>query len=255
MNASSNAAGRQADAQTSYNRLRDLIRADIVEGQLPAGSRLKISELAERYGSSAIPVREALQQLQGEGVVIFTPNRGARVRPIDEAFLRNIHDIRAVLEPYLIRWFTRHRTAEQLEALEAIQRDYDRSAESEGPQEWRVHNRRFHTVCYSGHYNDEARQIAGRHNDLLHTLARRFPMSRTRVIRVCREHWSLIETIRVQNEDAAAAILADHVRNAGHHLIERIMAARSADQAPWEDAPDSRSRVRDPSEAADDRML
>lgn len=234
MNVPNPAIGKPADAQTSYNRLRDLIRADIVEGLLPAGSRLKIGEIAARYGSSAIPVREALQQLQGEGVVVFTPNRGARVRPIDEAFLRNIHEIRAVLEPYLIRWFVRHRTNEQLEALEAIQHDYDRSAETEGPQEWRVHNRRFHTVCYSGHYNDEARQIASRHNDLLHTLARRFPMSRTRVVQVCREHWSLIGTIRVQNEDAAAAILTEHVKNAGHHLIERIMAARRADLAPWE---------------------
>ncbi len=240
---SSVAIAKGADGQTSYNRLRDLIRADIVEGRLPAGARLKIGEIAKHHGSSAIPVREALQQLQGEGVVVFTPNRGARVRPIDEAFLRNIHEIRAVLEPYLIRWFVRHRTDAQLEALEAAQRGYDASAATEGPQEWRVHNRLFHAICYDNHYNDEALAIAKRHNDLLHTLARRFPMSRTRVIQVCREHWSLIEMIRVQNEDAAAAILTEHVRNAGRHLIERIMAAQRADAAPSGNRQDARDSV------------
>jgi DNA-binding GntR family transcriptional regulator len=220
----------EASGQTNYNRLRDLIRADIVEGRLAPGSRLKINELAKHYESSAIPVREALQQLQGEGVVIFTPNRGARVRQIDETFLRSIHEIRALLEPYLIRWFVRHRTEEQLKALETAQRRYDESVAKEGPAEWREHNRRFHSICYDNHYNDEALAIAKRHNDLLHTLAKRFPMSRTRAIQVCREHWNLIEMIRVQNEEAAAAVLTEHVRHAGQHLVERIQAARRSDQ-------------------------
>lgn len=224
MEASSRSKG--ADGQTSYNRLRDLIRADIVEGRLPAGARLKISEIATRYDASGIPVREALQQLQGEGVVIFTPNRGARVRPIDETFLRNIHELRAVLEPFLIRWFVRHRTDAQLAALEAIQRGYDRAVETEGPLEWRYHNKRFHAVCYDNHYNTEALAIAARHNDLLHALAGRFPMTRRRGEQVCREHWTLIEVIRAQNEEAAAAILMDHVKNAGYDLIERMTATQ-----------------------------
>jgi len=213
-----------ADGQTSYNRLRDLIRADIVEGRLPAGARLKISELAARHDSSGIPVREALQQLQGEGVVIFTPNRGARVRPIDEVFLRNIHEVRSVLEPFLIRWFVRHRTEAQVAAMETVQRGYDDAVENEGPLEWRDHNRRFHAICYNNHYNVEALAIASRHNDLLHALAGRFPMTRRRVEQVCHEHWMLIEAIRAQSEDAAAAILTDHVKNAGYDLIERMMA-------------------------------
>src|SRR6185312_15044925 len=116
-------------AQTNYTRLRDLIRADIVEGRLPSGARLKIDELAKRYESSAIPVREALQQLQGEGVVVFLPNRGASVRRIDADFLRNIHEVRALTEPFLIRWFARHRTEAQLEALAAAQTAYDHSIE------------------------------------------------------------------------------------------------------------------------------
>jgi DNA-binding GntR family transcriptional regulator len=212
-------------AQTNYTRLRDLIRADIVEGRLPSGARLKIDELARRYESSAIPVREALQQLQGEGVVVFLPNRGASVRRIDADFLRNIHEVRALTEPYLLRWFVRHRTEAQLEALVAAQSAYDRSIDEEEPDRWHSHNVVFHSICYDGHYNHEALAIAKRHTELLHTVARKYPVSRARALQVCREHWAIIEMVRMQNEDAAAAIVEEHVRNAGRHLIERMLAA------------------------------
>lgn len=222
----SSRAGKGPVGQTNYNRLRDLIRADIIEGRLPAGARLKIGEIAARYNASGIPVREALQQLQGEGVVIFRPNRGASVRPIDEAFLRNIHEIRALLEPYLIRWFVRHRTEEQLLALEAAQRAYDEAIEHDNQTEWWAYNRTFHAICYDHHFNTEALVIAKRHNDLLHALARRFAISHRRAEQVSREHWLLIDVIRQQNEEAAVAVLTEHVTNAGRHLIERIMASQ-----------------------------
>lgn len=211
--------------QPNYSRLRELIRADIIEGRLASGSRLKIAEIAKRYDSSAIPVREALHQLQGEGIVTFEPNRGARVRQIDDAFLRNIHEVRAVLEPYLIRWFVRHRSETEMEELITAQHGYDRSAETEGPEQWRGYNQRYHAICYEGHYNHEALAVARRHTDLLHALAIRFPMSRSRVLQVCREHWQIIECVRSQDEEAAAAIVAEHVRRAGQDLIERMLAA------------------------------
>lgn len=211
--------------QTNYTRLRDLIRADIVEGRLPSGARLKIDEIAKRYNSSAIPVREALQQLQGEGVVVFLPNRGAWVRPVDADFLRNIHELRALTEPYLIRWFVRHRTTTQLDALIAAQKGYDKSVDEEEPDRWHSHNLVFHSICYDGHYNHEALAIAKRHTELLHAVSKRYPVSRARALQVCQEHWAIIEMVRMQNEAAAAAIVEEHVRNAGRHLIERMLAA------------------------------
>ena len=63
-----------------YDRIRD----EIVAGCLGPNERLKVSELAARYGTSTNPIREALQLLRGEGFVVIEPNRGARVRPIDE---------------------------------------------------------------------------------------------------------------------------------------------------------------------------
>jgi DNA-binding GntR family transcriptional regulator len=223
-------SSKDVSDQPSYNRLRHLIRDDIIEGRLPSGSRLKIADLAARYDSSGIPVREALQQLQGEGIVVFTPNRGARVRHIDEAFLRNIYEVRALLEPFLIRWFARHRSDEQLEVMEAIQREYDRAAERNLTYECMALNQRFHDVCYNCHYNDEALSVAFRHNGLIRALSCRFPPARARNMQAGQEHWTIIERSRLHEEDGAAAVVEAHVRNAGQDLAERMLAIGRAER-------------------------
>jgi DNA-binding GntR family transcriptional regulator len=216
--------------EPSYVRLRDLIRADIIEGRLASGTRLKIADLAARYDSSGIPVREALQQLQGEGIVVFTPNRGARVRALDDTFLRNIHEIRAVLEPFLVRWFARHRSAAQLAALEAAQRDYDAALQARDAFGCMACNKRFHTICYDSHYNDEARLVANRHSGLIQAIAARFPPGHARNLQAAREHWGIVEKIRAQDEEGAAALVAEHVRHAGLDMIERLLAAGLSDR-------------------------
>lgn len=226
--------------QPSYNRLRDLIRDDIIEGRLPSGARLKIADLAARHRSSGIPVREALQQLQGEGIVIFTPNRGARVRQIDEAFLRNIHEVRALIEPFLARWFARHRSDEQLAMLEAVQREYDDAAEQGLTFDCMAINKRFHDLCYGSHYNDEALALASRHNGLIRALAFRFPPGRFRNLQAGREHWEIIEKSRLHDEDGVAAVVTAHVRNAGRDLAERMLASGRADRSRTAPAPSTR---------------
>ena len=85
--------------------LYKLIREDIISGRLEANERLVVADLAERHGTSTNPVREALQLLRGEGFVIFARNRGARVRPIDQDFVRDIYEIGVLIEPALTRWF------------------------------------------------------------------------------------------------------------------------------------------------------
>ena len=72
--------GGAASGREPGHRLKQLLRADIIAGRIPAGSRLKVSDVIARYGTSTNPAREALHALEGEGLVVITPNRGARVR-------------------------------------------------------------------------------------------------------------------------------------------------------------------------------
>ena len=69
-------------ASTAIVSVAQRIRDDIVAGRLAFGDRLTIDALANRYEVSHMPVREALRELQGDGLVVIEPNRGARVRTI-----------------------------------------------------------------------------------------------------------------------------------------------------------------------------
>src|SRR5262245_26037780 len=111
-------------AKTASIEICDRIRDDIVAGALAFGSRLTLEQLATRYATGHMPIREALRQLQGEGLVVQTPNRGARVRAVDVEFVRNIFDLRIAIESMLAR-----RAAERIEpkdvaALEIVQADF-----------------------------------------------------------------------------------------------------------------------------------
>jgi DNA-binding GntR family transcriptional regulator len=84
---------------TSTVRVRDELQHAILEGVLKPGERLRAEALAQRYGTSRTPVREALLQLEAQGLVEVEPNRGAVVRPFDATDLRDLYDVRALLEP------------------------------------------------------------------------------------------------------------------------------------------------------------
>ena len=98
-----------------------LIRDDIISGRLQANDRLVVAELSERHGISANPVREALQLLRAQGFVLMAHNKGARVRPIDENFVRDIYEIGVLTEPSLVKWFVGMATDEDIVALEDLQ--------------------------------------------------------------------------------------------------------------------------------------
>jgi DNA-binding GntR family transcriptional regulator len=77
--------------------IADAIREAILRGEYPAGVKLRQEELAARFGTSVIPLREALYALGSEGLVEFVPNRGARVRPISSRELREMAEVRSAL--------------------------------------------------------------------------------------------------------------------------------------------------------------
>lgn len=200
-----------------YERLRD----DIIQGRFVANERLKVSELAERMGTSTNPVREALQQLRGEGFVVMMPNRGARVRTIDETFVRDIFEIEVLIEPALTRWFVGLATKADLDTLE----DFQAQMEILNFADQHAHSKldmSFHQVMYDRHYNRHAVDLWWRHREILSAISRQFPTSLSRQTSVVNEHRGLLQCIKKQDADGAAAIIAQHVEGSGRHIIEHM---------------------------------
>lgn len=206
----------------------EMIREDIVSGRLGPNERLKVADLAEHYQTSTNPVREALQQLRGEGFVLMEPNRGARVRPIDADFVRDIIEIEVLIEAALTRWFVSIASDSDIVELERIQSEIEANNFEDRTRHGLL-DTRFHQFIYDRHYNRHAAELWWKHREILRAISRRFPTSLSRRVSVLREHRELIERIRAQDADGAAAVVARHVEGSGRHIIEQMgVAARNS---------------------------
>jgi DNA-binding GntR family transcriptional regulator len=204
-----------------------LIRQDIVEGHLAVNERLKIGALAARYGTSTNPIREALQQLRGEGFVVFSTNRGARVRAVDEEFVRDICEVEVLIEPYLTRWFVGLATDADIAQLETIQAEIEKLDFADLAAHYAL-DTNFHRVLYDRHYNRHVVEMWWKHRQILRAISRGFPVSLGRRSMVIKEHRRLIACLKAQDAVSAAKLIAAHVEGSGRHMIEQMRAARNS---------------------------
>jgi len=219
------ALGASSEGASLYEQIRE----DIIEGRLAANERLVVTDLARRHGTSTNPVREALQLLRGEGFVVFSPNRGARVRPIDQDFVRDISEIGVLIEPALTRWFVNMVTAEDIAELERIQGLIEENNFADTFRHSEL-DTAFHTVMYQRHYNRHAAELWWKHREVLRAVSQRFNYTLARRSQVIREHRELIALVKSGEADKAAELIARHVEGSGRHVLEH-MRARSAARA------------------------
>jgi DNA-binding GntR family transcriptional regulator len=207
---------------TNYARLRDIIRSDIMTGVFAPGSRLKIAELSERYGISAVPVREALQQLQGEGLIELTANRGASVRRIDEKFLWQVYEIRKALETYFVVELAYRVTPDDIEHLRKILAEQEDALTKLEDGRFQDLDRHFHNHIVSVTKNEEAISVLNRHYDLVRPLRVRFGRSVEQRARIPREHRQIIEAIERRDSAGASLLLSAHIDQAFRDLAHEM---------------------------------
>lgn len=126
--------------------VRDGLRKEILSGELAGGTQLRQDELADRFGTSRIPVREALRQLETEGLVTIHPNKGAVVSSLSTDEVMEMLDIRMVLECGALKLAIPNMADDDFETAERILDDYDRAPD---PMRWSESNWRFHETLYA----------------------------------------------------------------------------------------------------------
>lgn len=197
------------------------LRADIVAGDLPFGARLRIEDLALRYGVSHMPVREALRILHGEGLVVIEPNRGARVRPLYRGFIEDMFDVRAAIETLLARRAAERRTAGHIAKLREAAGQLEAHVLAGEPDLVPVANRAFHAVINEAAGNPGALAIVDRHWLLLAALLKRYGYGEERFQRVIDEHQLLIVAIERGDSHAAALLMGAHIERGKQNLLAR----------------------------------
>lgn len=209
------------DASSTADTVYTQLRHDILSGVYPANARLKVSELAKRHDTSTNPVREALQQLRGEGLVIISPNQGARVRPIDMTLVRDVAAVGCLLEPYLIEHFVETASDEDIAELEEIQNEIERINFSDQARHTDL-NHAFHERMYERHFNRVAFSLWKQHREIMGSISKRIPISLGRRDAILREHRELIEAIRAQDLTRTREVLGRHIGDAGRHLVDQL---------------------------------
>ncbi len=215
---------------TNYGRVTDAIRDRIVRGTYPPGSRLKVNDLCEQFRISSNPVREALQQLQGEGLVVILPNKGATVRLIDGKLIRHIYEIGAVLDGYLAARCAEIATPAQVQRLRDIEKlleDAVAAGEGLGRAD---RNRDFHTCFGEISGNTEAVSIRRRHHNLIRTIRLRYGFSATRMDGIIAEHRAIIEAIASGDVAAAEQAARVHSQNSLDDMLKRYQGFTSVEE-------------------------
>jgi DNA-binding GntR family transcriptional regulator len=211
---------------TNYNRIRDAIRASIFSREFAPGSRLKVLELAKHYSVSAIPIREALQQLQGEGLVVIAPNRGATVRVIDRTLISNIFDIREAIDGMLARISAPVATPMQIDKLRSIENLIDAAVDAGELERAGELGRLFHE--YIGHIanNMEAVTIRRAHANVFRSVKTAMGHHRSHTPERREEHLAIIEALASHDPIQAEAAARKHAQSWRQSVLDHFTEAK-----------------------------
>lgn len=208
--------------ETSYQRVAKQLRTEIVEGRIPNGEWLRMSAIAERLEVSVQPVREALQQLEGEGLVEMIPNHGARVRSVDSQRLVHFHEIGEALESYFARQFAEEAPMKSIRELEVLQAAHDAAIAELDWGQIDAANIAFHRHINFGGGNQEGVDIIQRHNHLSQALLTKAGRTKEYADRVQQEHHLLLAAIKARDGASAGTIAGAHVRGTMNDVLAAI---------------------------------
>jgi DNA-binding GntR family transcriptional regulator len=220
--------------RTSASRMvADALRAAIVDGRLPPGAPLRQDAVARHFSVSAIPVREALRQLESEGWTKVEVHKGATVAPLSADEAREIYEIRAALEGLALTLAIPNHTGESLREAQAL---YEAAEFERDPALYVARNEAFHMSLYAPSGRPQLIEMIG----VLHRRGERYLRVKFGLPEHKRvsdqEHDQLMRFVRRKDIAASQKLIAEHLLGTGE-LLHRLLS----EQAP---APDASARKR-----------
>ncbi len=204
--------------------LRDRLEGEILSGQRPPGSRLDESKLAQHFGVSRTPVREALRELAAADLVVLRPRQGAVVATVTVTQLLHMFEVMAELESFCAKLAARRMSAEERDQLLQVHEDCRELAEKGEAHAYYDANRRFHEVIYAGTHNTYLEETTRNMRNRLQPY-RRFQLHHPgRTMKSWKEHRAVIDAILDGNAEAAATAMSHHVTIQGDVFTDLISA-------------------------------
>lgn len=207
--------------QSLGSQIFSRIREDILTGVYEQGAELKEATLGAKLGVSRTPVREALRQLELEGLVEIIPNRGARVTGISEKDIGDIYLMRSKLEGLSARLAAENIKDEDLAEMEEVQLLSEFHLEHSKEEQMVNMDGRFHELMY---HASGSRMLEHMLTSFHHyvKMARITSMkAKNRAEESVREHKAILEAIRNRDADQAEKLADEHIRHVIANLEHR----------------------------------
>ena len=200
------------------------LREDILSGKYAVNEELKEIAIGEELGVSRTPVREALRQLELEGLVRIIPNKGAYVAGISNKDIHDIYMIRSYLEGLCARWACENITEDQLDEIEEIiylsdfhvkKNHYDQIVELDS---------KFHELLYESCGSKILGHLLRDYHQYVHSLRKITLAEPDRAEHSNAEHAAILEAIRERDADRAESLAHEHITQTISNIMNHNLA-------------------------------
>ncbi len=202
-------------------RVFQKIREDILNGKYKENDELRENTIGKELGVSRTPVREALRQLELEGLVSIIPNKGAYVTGISHKDIWDIYVIRSMLEGLCARWAAEHITESQLDELEEtiLLSEFQMKKESGfSAEQVALLDSRFHSILYGASGSRILSHVLTDFHNYVQTARKSSVVSEDRARKSIREHRQILRAIRDRDGEMAEQLANEHIMHVMQNL-------------------------------------
>jgi len=228
----------RVEHRTLADKVYGLVKIKIIQADLPPGARLNETRLAETFGVSTTPVREAIGRLETEGLVESIPYKGRFVADLSQAGIEAIYEVRAILEEGAVALACSRRTDSHLDAMQEAVRAYE-VAIGEGDVDSGLQvDMSFHEELVRSSGNEVLvglyRQLADRIQAL-----RRLDAGATRRRKAYDDHEAILRALSERDSASASSIIRRHIVGGREHVLDLLETTKTA----LHDGPQGRASV------------
>lgn len=223
-----NGLGKRANAigATTAMRVAAELRERILRGELQPGQRLKIDELSALLNVSHMPVREALQDLESEGILEVYPHRGTVIRGVDDRFIRNMYDVRAAIEGMLTERCAENICEDDVAALKRAAMEYEAAVGKKKFDAATQANFKLHGIINGVADNPDAVRVLTQGRLLVEALRYRFGSKERRLAAIVEEHRKLVDAIVAGEVKPAGELARQHCLGARDDILALLAEAK-----------------------------
>lgn len=209
------------DKYSLRGRVFNKIREDILGGVYKENDELRENTLANELGVSRTPVREALRNLEIEGLVSIVPNKGAYVTGITRKDIHDIYAIRSYLEGLCAKWACEHITNGQIEELDEILYLSEFHARRSHHDQLVELDNKFHDLIYKASGSKILDHVLSDFHRYVERIRKITLSSTSRAAKSNKEHEAILDAIKKRDGDLAESLAHEHIMNTIRNISEQ----------------------------------